>query len=233
MAQARCERLSTPGSAASTWNKTEGPERSWLWCRPAPAAPDGDYDAEEGLTFETSKGVRVVTSFDDMRLKDLLMRGIYQFGFEKPSAIQQRAIIPISEGRDVIAQAQSGTGKTSMIAVAMCQRVDTSTRECVLHRTQAPALRYVCSLPCLPSPHCSRCHAALESPASLSACLGTLLNTGFLCWQGAGAHPVAHAGAGCADHEDHPGRGRLCQDQRAHVHRRHQPGCARFQPAAC
>ena len=104
-----------------------------LLCRPAPAAPDGDYDAEEGLTFETSKGIRVVTSFDDMRLKDLLMRGIYQFGFEKPSAIQQRAIMPIAEGRDVIAQAQSGTGKTSMIAVAMCQRVDTSMRECVLH----------------------------------------------------------------------------------------------------
>ena len=105
----------------------------WLWYRPAPAAPDGDYDAEEGLSFETSKGIKVVTSFDDMRLKDLLMRGIYQFGFEKPSAIQQRAIIPIAEGRDVIAQAQSGTGKTSMIAVAMCQRVDTSMRECVLH----------------------------------------------------------------------------------------------------
>ena len=117
-----------------------------LWRRPAPAAPDGDYDAEEGLTFETSKGIRVVTSFDDMRLKDLLMRGIYQFGFEKPSAIQQRAIIPIAEGRDVIAQAQSGTGKTSMIAVAMCQRVDTSMRECVLHKRQALLLRSACSL---------------------------------------------------------------------------------------
>lgn len=101
-------------------------------CRPAaaPAAPEGEYDAEEGLTFETSKGIKVVSSFEDMRLKDLLMRGIYQFGFEKPSAIQQRAIIPIAEGRDVIAQAQSGTGKTSMIAVSMCQRVDTQMREC-------------------------------------------------------------------------------------------------------
>ena len=45
--------------------------------RPAPgAAPDGDYDAEEGLTFETSKGIRVVQTFDDMRLKYFLMRGI-------------------------------------------------------------------------------------------------------------------------------------------------------------
>ncbi len=48
-------------------------------------------------------------------------RGVYQFGFEKPSAIQQRAIAPIVQGRDVIAQAQSGTGKTSMIAVSLLQ----------------------------------------------------------------------------------------------------------------
>ena len=41
-----------------------------------------------------------------MGLRDDLLRGIYNFGFEKPSAIQQRAIIPITSGRDVIAQAQ-------------------------------------------------------------------------------------------------------------------------------
>ena len=51
-------------------------------------------------------------------------------GFEKPSAIQQRAILPITSGRDVIAQAQSGTGKTSMISVALIQQLDTATREC-------------------------------------------------------------------------------------------------------
>lgn len=52
------------------------------------------------------------TSFDAMNLKPDLLKGIYAYGFEKPSAIQQRAIKPIVRGRDVIAQSQSGTGKT-------------------------------------------------------------------------------------------------------------------------
>jgi translation initiation factor 4A len=49
-----------------------------------------------------------VDNFDDMNLKEELLRGIYAYGFEKPSAIQQRAIIPCVKGHDVIAQAQSG-----------------------------------------------------------------------------------------------------------------------------
>lgn len=64
-----------------------------------------------------------------MGFREELLRGIYSYGFEKPSAIQQRAIKPIIAGRDVIAQAQSGTGKTSMIGLSVCQVVDTSTRE--------------------------------------------------------------------------------------------------------
>ncbi|KAL0393821.1 UNVERIFIED_CONTAM: Eukaryotic initiation factor 4A-3 [Sesamum latifolium] len=81
------------------------------------------------LVFETSKGVEPIMSFDEMRIKDDLLRGIYNYGFEKPSAIQQRAVLPIISGRDVIAQAQSGTGKTSMIALAVCQIVDTKSSE--------------------------------------------------------------------------------------------------------
>lgn len=56
-------------------------------------------------------------SFDAMNLKPDLLKGIYAYGFEKPSAIQQRAIKPIVRGRDVIAQSQSGTGKTVGIFV--------------------------------------------------------------------------------------------------------------------
>eukprot|EP00887_Chlorella_sp_A99_P003123 scaffold9.g3123.t1 len=89
-------------------------------------------EGDDSLEFETSKGVKVVASFDVMGLKDGLLRGVYQFGFEKPSAIQQRAVLPIVEGRDVIAQAQSGTGKTSLIALTLCQLVDTK-----LNRPQA------------------------------------------------------------------------------------------------
>lgn len=84
---------------------------------------------DEGLVFETTAGVEVVTTFDGMGIKDDLLRGIYAYGFEKPSAIQQRAVIPIISGRDVIAQAQSGTGKTSMIALTICQILDTTSRE--------------------------------------------------------------------------------------------------------
>lgn len=73
---------------------------------------------------------QVVESFDDMNLKEELLRGIYAYGFEKPSAIQQRAIMPCIQGRDVIAQAQSGTGKTATFSISILQQIDTSVREC-------------------------------------------------------------------------------------------------------
>jgi superfamily II DNA/RNA helicase len=50
-------------------------------------------------------------------------------GFLRPSAIQQRAIVPIIKGRDVIAQAQSGTGKSSLLTIGALQSVDTAQRE--------------------------------------------------------------------------------------------------------
>lgn len=56
-----------------------------------------------------------------MNLKPLVVRGIYSQGFDKPSAIQQRCIVPMIQGRDVLAQAQSGTGKTAMIAIVALQ----------------------------------------------------------------------------------------------------------------
>ena len=58
-----------------------------------------------------------------MELKPELLRGVYAYGFERPSAIQQRAIMPIITGRDCIAQAQSGTGKTATFSIAILQRV--------------------------------------------------------------------------------------------------------------
>mmetsp|Transcript_2906 Transcript_2906/g.10283 ORF Transcript_2906/g.10283 Transcript_2906/m.10283 type:complete len:397 (+) Transcript_2906:354-1544(+) len=68
-------------------------------------------------------------SFEAMGLREELLRGMYAYGFENPSAIQRRAIFPILSGRDVVAQAQSGTGKTSMIAIVACQLLDLSNRE--------------------------------------------------------------------------------------------------------
>lgn len=73
---------------------------------------------------------QIVDNFDDMKLKEKLLRGIYGYGFERPSAIQKRAIMPCILGRDVIAQAQSGTGKTATFSIAILQQIDTSIREC-------------------------------------------------------------------------------------------------------
>ncbi|PWA14783.1 hypothetical protein CCH79_00014475 [Gambusia affinis] len=67
---------------------------------------------------------QIVDSFDEMNLREALLRGIYAYGFEKPSAIQQRAIIPCIKGYDVIAQAQSGTGKTATFAISILQQID-------------------------------------------------------------------------------------------------------------
>eukprot|EP01083_Nonionella_stella_P303359 1049876_1 len=74
-----------------------------------------------------SKQKDIVSSFDEMDLKKGLLRGIYAFGFEKPSAVQQRAILPILRGLDVIAQSQSGTGKTTIFAIGILQAIDCSS----------------------------------------------------------------------------------------------------------
>lgn len=71
-----------------------------------------------------------VDSFDDLELHEGLLRGIYSYGFERPSAIQQRAIRPILDGRDTIGQAQSGTGKTATFSIGALQRIDYSLRQC-------------------------------------------------------------------------------------------------------
>ena len=57
-------------------------------------------------------------------------------GFEKPSAIQQRAIRPLLKGRDVIAQAQSGTGKTATFSISILQSIDTTIRETQVMRSK-------------------------------------------------------------------------------------------------
>ena len=64
-----------------------------------------------------------------MGLKEDLLRGIYSYGYERPSAIQQRAIKPIVQGRDVIAQSQSGTGKTAVFSISTLQTIDVSCKE--------------------------------------------------------------------------------------------------------
>jgi len=65
-----------------------------------------------------------VDKFDNLNLKKSLLRGIYSYGFEKPSAIQKKAIPEMMTGKDIIAQAQSGTGKTGAFTIASLQKID-------------------------------------------------------------------------------------------------------------
>ncbi len=80
--------------------------------------PTNDDDINpDDFTFE---------SWDDeeVNLNKKLLRGIYSYGFEKPSPIQKKAVIPMVLKKDVIAQAQSGTGKTGAFTVGTIQLVD-------------------------------------------------------------------------------------------------------------
>lgn len=89
----------------------------------------GDGEEKEKI-FESSSGeIKVIPSFEAMNLKENLLRGIYNYGFERPSAIQQRAITPILDGRDVIAQSQSGTGKTTIFCIGVLQTISTRNSE--------------------------------------------------------------------------------------------------------
>jgi len=88
--------------------------------------PSTLLDTPEG-EIETNWN-EVVENFDNMDLKPELLRGIYAYGFERPSAIQQRAIVPVVKGHDVIAQAQSGTGKTATFSIAILQQIDPNIR---------------------------------------------------------------------------------------------------------
>jgi len=88
--------------------------------------------SSEGLSISDTGADEypVVDSFDDLDLQEGLLRGIYSYGFERPSAIQQRGIRPILDGRDTIGQAQSGTGKTATFTIGALQRIDYGNREC-------------------------------------------------------------------------------------------------------
>ena len=67
-----------------------------------------------------------IKSWDEIEMNECILRGIYSYGYEKPSPIQQKAILPIIAGKDVIAQAQSGTGKTAAFAVGSLSIINTN-----------------------------------------------------------------------------------------------------------
>lgn len=73
---------------------------------------------------ENDEVTDVYESFEDLDLKDNLLRGIYACGYEKPSVIQQKAIKPFLDGHDIIAQSQSGTGKTATFTISILEKIE-------------------------------------------------------------------------------------------------------------
>ena len=67
-------------------------------------------DKKDYKKKENDQPKKIAETFEQMGLKESLLRGIFSYGFEKPSNIQKRAIVPMIEGRDIVAQSQSGTG---------------------------------------------------------------------------------------------------------------------------
>jgi translation initiation factor 4A len=68
-------------------------------------------------------------SFDELNIDEHLLRGIYGYGFEKPSVIQNKSIPVMLSGKDIIAQAQSGTGKTGAFSIGSLCRINKSLKQ--------------------------------------------------------------------------------------------------------
>lgn len=80
-----------------------------------------------------------IQEWDELKMNSKILRGIFAYGYEKPSPIQQKAIKPLIEGRDIIAQAQSGTGKTATFTIGALAKVNVhedSTQVLVLSPTR-------------------------------------------------------------------------------------------------
>ena len=125
------KRSPNPAAGDDQWtsdrqsSEVRSEERGGQYDGPAGMDPDGVID---------SNWDEVTENFDDMNLREELLRGVYAYGFEKPSAIQQRAIVPCVKGHDVIAQAQSGTGKTATFSISILQQIDTKLAQCQVHK---------------------------------------------------------------------------------------------------
>ena len=65
-----------------------------------------------------------MTTFADLRLSDAVLAALRDVGYESPSPIQEQAIPELLAGRDVIGQAQTGTGKTAAFGLPMIDFVD-------------------------------------------------------------------------------------------------------------
>lgn len=92
---------------------------------------DGSDDsASNGDSNDNIDCDLIAAKFEDMNLREELLRAIHAIGLSEPSVIQQRNVIPCIKGMDVILQSMSATDRTITIAIAILQRIDTSLNEC-------------------------------------------------------------------------------------------------------
>lgn len=89
--------------------------------------PDNDNKNHE--SDEKKKIYPLIKHWDELDINQNLLRGIYAYGFEKPSPIQEKAILPLLDSKDVIAQAQSGTGKTAAFSIAALNKINLSIQK--------------------------------------------------------------------------------------------------------
>jgi translation initiation factor 4A len=73
---------------------------------------------------EEDTNEKIIENWDDLNISTELLRGIYSYGFEKPSEIQKKTIKYIIDGKDIIAQAQSGSGKTGAFTISSLQLIN-------------------------------------------------------------------------------------------------------------
>jgi translation initiation factor 4A len=83
-----------------------------------------DVDVPEPMGRDRDPVPEEIVDWTSANLKDDIVRGVYAYGYEKPSPIQSKSISPIVSGKDVIAQAQSGTGKTGAFAISTLELID-------------------------------------------------------------------------------------------------------------
>jgi superfamily II DNA/RNA helicase len=81
--------------------------------------------------YELNRDLSFYDSFEDLELgiSNDVLKGIYSYGYEKPSPIQRVAIKPIIDGCDIVIQSHSGTGKTATFIIGLLSRIDTSFNE--------------------------------------------------------------------------------------------------------
>ena len=113
----------------------------------------------------------ITPGFDSFGLSKPILKALQEVGYETPSPIQAQAIPPLLEGRDVLGQAQTGTGKTAAFALPILSRIDLAQRDPQV-LVLAPTAGYQ---PGPPVPAALLMEDPLPAPQLVSSCMFRVL----------------------------------------------------------